>query len=118
MPDAKLPEVLDAAAEVAPTDDQEGTDAIKVAKIFDFMARVFDYAVPWIQLLARVGDDDLRALVSEEQADQTALTAEGFRAISHRILVAAGEVIDPSITPGPDVVPEASADEANPGAPV
>lgn len=117
MPDTQLPALIDAAAELAPGDDQENADAIAVSKIFDFMARVFDYSVPWIQLLARVGDDDLRALVSEEQADQTALTAEGFRAISHRILVAAGEVIDPSITPGPDTAPPA-VDEANPGAPV
>lgn len=112
MPEAKLPDVIDAGAEVEPTDDQEHADALKVARIFAWLAVFHDYSATWIQLLARLGDDDARAHISEAQADMSKATAEGYRELREKILIAAGEIIDPGQNDGPPAVDATEPEES------
>lgn len=60
-------------------------DVTTAAGLVDFLALVDDYEADLIRLLARLGDDDARAALSESQADVAGATAEGWRELGAQI---------------------------------
>lgn len=92
MSETQIPEVLDAATAV----DEAEDEAVYAARVVDFLALVHDYSANLIRLLARVGEDNAKASLSEAQADTSAATADGYRELAEDIRVSTGEVVDPS----------------------